>query len=613
MTTLSSAVIAAGARAGTIQKYYETVDELLDSTDSIADNEKVVAAGFLYEGAGAGATDHNLTTAGGSKLYVLPDEAGSVNVQAFGAKGDGVTDDTVAFNAAFKARTFDAIRDEYASTYRVTIPPTDDFYLITSDLVIQRNIIIEGTAPHARGVTGTRIKFSDACTAGFWFQAPGGDSALSVEYETAIGANAYGAGRSVMRDLILQPVNNGMVDFGVIHNSTMVMERVLCRYFKLANFFAHAQSSGNATYGSPDGLNGQGTMAGNVNLSEYHNCVALSATDGHGFVARGNNAGTVHYFNCDASLNKGCGFRLDTPIGCYLTACHTSRNSIIVLHNTKKYICIKGHTSSAAGTGTGTNEPGVGDDWREYWIEISTSITHDTTWVTATAYKDCGGVNCTDTAGDHAIILHYTEGADEFGVIPRGSTLVLGGSAMAGRTYKGPDSVGVFILGVPLTNTPPDWKYADPTYPTSGYVAGSALGANLNTLTLFQGGHSVDSENGDTTFKELKLAVSTVRKTYEWQKGSTPLVSITMPGWSQNLYSGSSNLYLPQGVIVGGHRAVRLRGAFSAETSGPTGTVVKGDTYLYENSGNGTYGMGRVTTGGIIGSTAVLRGMALIE
>lgn len=66
------------------------------------------AEGFSYQVAASSATDHHLTTAGGVKLYVLPGADGSYNVKAFGALGDGSTDDRAAIAAAIAGA-----RDEY--------------------------------------------------------------------------------------------------------------------------------------------------------------------------------------------------------------------------------------------------------------------------------------------------------------------------------------------------------------------------------------------------------------------------------------------------------------------------------------------------------------------
>lgn len=57
---------------------------------------RVKPTGFVYKVAASGATDHHVTTAGGVKLYVLADATG-VSVDAFGAVGDGTTDDRAIF------------------------------------------------------------------------------------------------------------------------------------------------------------------------------------------------------------------------------------------------------------------------------------------------------------------------------------------------------------------------------------------------------------------------------------------------------------------------------------------------------------------------------------
>jgi hypothetical protein len=64
---------------------YDTVAELLASTVP-AQGEGVIwkAGGFTYVEAASGATDQHLTTAGGVKLYVLPDSANVFALEAFG-------------------------------------------------------------------------------------------------------------------------------------------------------------------------------------------------------------------------------------------------------------------------------------------------------------------------------------------------------------------------------------------------------------------------------------------------------------------------------------------------------------------------------------------------
>lgn len=67
---------------------------------AVGDYIQTRAEGFSYEIAASGATDHHITTAGGVKLRVLPDVDGRMNIRAFGAVSDGVTDNTFAFTRA---------------------------------------------------------------------------------------------------------------------------------------------------------------------------------------------------------------------------------------------------------------------------------------------------------------------------------------------------------------------------------------------------------------------------------------------------------------------------------------------------------------------------------
>ena len=67
------------------------------STVSAGDYVRTRAEGFAYQVAASGAVDQHITTAGGVKLYVMPNDAGSYNVKAFGADNLGISDNATIF------------------------------------------------------------------------------------------------------------------------------------------------------------------------------------------------------------------------------------------------------------------------------------------------------------------------------------------------------------------------------------------------------------------------------------------------------------------------------------------------------------------------------------
>ena len=79
--------------------YDQTASQRIHQNDLI----QVVEGGFLYEVLDAEADDYHVESANGVKLRVLIGEKG-FNVKAFGAKGNGVDDDTQAIQAAIDTR-----------------------------------------------------------------------------------------------------------------------------------------------------------------------------------------------------------------------------------------------------------------------------------------------------------------------------------------------------------------------------------------------------------------------------------------------------------------------------------------------------------------------------
>lgn len=117
------AALGAGAEADRAQSYaamlsadkikFPTVaaliaDEVMSYTTGaglieVGAGDIIEAGGYRYEVAASGAADEHLSTAGGVKLYVIPNESGAYLPEQFGAVADGVTNDAAAILKAIEA------------------------------------------------------------------------------------------------------------------------------------------------------------------------------------------------------------------------------------------------------------------------------------------------------------------------------------------------------------------------------------------------------------------------------------------------------------------------------------------------------------------------------
>lgn len=145
----------------------DTVQALLDDTDltyvigspfTVVVGQVVQCGGFRYEVAAAGATDEHVTTAGGVKLYVQAGASG-YDVKAFGAVGDGVTDDTAAVNAAlaYIASVGGGTVNVPAGTYKITsrLSMGANTALIADDNVTYLRHYNGGFLSNNLGITGS--------------------------------------------------------------------------------------------------------------------------------------------------------------------------------------------------------------------------------------------------------------------------------------------------------------------------------------------------------------------------------------------------------------------------------------------------------------------------
>jgi hypothetical protein len=98
------------------------------------------AEGFAYQVAASDVSDHHVTTAGGAKLYVLPNSDGSIQPEMFGAKSDG-TDQRTPLGAFFSA---------LGSVYHKGRMPGDYTLAGTLTVTVKDEVEIDATGAHFR-------------------------------------------------------------------------------------------------------------------------------------------------------------------------------------------------------------------------------------------------------------------------------------------------------------------------------------------------------------------------------------------------------------------------------------------------------------------------------
>lgn len=562
-----------------------------------ANGVTVHLAGGFY----AGDFDHVFDLSAGGKVTGDKSCYGHTTPQQFGAKADGVQDDLPFIEAAVEYATLSPIRDEYAWGIDVHFPPTNAHYRISAPWVINRTIAIRGGSPGHRSLGQVKVICDDGdYDFAVFFQHPGGLSAV----EGYTPPKPYGAQGAVMANLRIEPVTPGGIRVGVLHNCVVKFDTCIAEGFEICGFFAHGQSAGTYDPGAdPWGdEDGHGTMYGNVNHSRYVGCFARSTTAGPGFAARGNTAGIVHYDTADANGNNGAGFLDNTSVGCFYLHCHTAQNTWKVLNDGVYYMCIKGHTATA------DNEPGTGVDWQTYWTTVVSTL-EDATWALDTVYRPCGAVNVCSGSSPATIVAHYTEGGIEKGVVPRGATKVVGGWVAQGRVIRHPEYGGAQVFGSRLSNSPTGWQWE-----VGSEVFGSSLGESDGAPNFLIFGHNQD--DAVRTVATWRFGYQTARGGYSMTRaGTSRVMELSGTGWSQGGYSGVGHIAFQQGILLGiGGTGSSYTGLKSAvNLAGITGTVVRGQIFLYSQPSPGGKIGAVCTTAGTVGSGAVLKEFGVID
>lgn len=571
---------------------------------------------------------------------------GYVTPQHWGADPtDMAVDDRPAIEAATEYAILDPIRQEYASSFPVKFPfPGDGNYYLTKErpIYIARTTHWFGdTAGFGRVTPAVEIRAADGLDAVALAFFPGGLSAPAEykpenppDHATVPGiGKLYGAIRSRFTDLGFLPESGAAVRQGFVHNVTAYFTRCAAIGFSEAQFKACGAASGgiDKVFAHPGRNNaddaidysGNCPVKGNANLSRYTDCVAASGAvitangGAHGFVAHGSVAGTIRYINCDAAGNQGAGFLDNTTVGIELIACHTAQNVWDVEHGGARYMCIKGHTSSA------DSEPGTGADWRDFWIANS-SGTGNAAWAIGQYYHPAGGVNVMQAVAQASVVAHYTEGGIEVGVIGRNETTVLGGYGSTRAPWHG-EFRGCRVIGGASSGEASALTFTgrtDPDDPATEY--GGSLGA-LNGYTsgrIMQIGDGRDDPANRTG--AMRFIWNTIRKRYEWQdrsNSSRPTHGVSGAGFTGTGYGGvtqafpwMNGMYLADGSATGlSVNLIRTTVNSSTITDAAYGPAVPGMMWLYTQPTAGGKIGAVCTTGGTIGSDAVIKEFGPID
>lgn len=238
-------------------------------------------------------------------------EDAPVNVQDFGAVGDGITDDTAAFVAAINAVPDGGI---------LYLPPNAT-YLVAQTFVLTKPIVIRGGAKE-----NTTILFKSS---GTYLAAPYKCGFLAPHTTTVVPGYSGDAARSSFSGFTLDMQAGPTGLTGMLICTPVYLNEV-----DAVNFSGYGFSIDASAAPSLD-------IMGNANGTTFVNCIAKFNTLS-GFYTHGNNANTCIFLGCRTFQNSEWGFYEDAFLGNSYIGCETDGNLV-------------GAYGGYATTGTGQN------------------------------------------------------------------------------------------------------------------------------------------------------------------------------------------------------------------------------------------------------------------
>lgn len=301
----------------------------------------------------------------------------AVTPQQFGAKGDGVTDDSAAFVAAIaflKSIAGNPVNNYYMASPKLFVP-AGHYYLGTITLDITHTLIIEGdggqgfgfAAPHSAGGAATKLRWAPGTT-GIRIQAYDTNGASGID------ASPYHSSGSetTLRQLHLvggfdpsNPTSTPEGEFHAIHTKEKIfLDSVKCELWQGDGLYAHTVSGG----GAPN--------EGNSNASRAYNCYFGICRNGVSLLGADANVWT--FISCQALYNRACGFDDQSFLGNTYVGCHTAGNGVsgnndgssgfpayVVSQSGNHYAAIQGQEAGAS-----TNAPSGTTSDNSWWYYL---------------------------------------------------------------------------------------------------------------------------------------------------------------------------------------------------------------------------------------------------
>jgi hypothetical protein len=288
-----------------------------NNTVTAGDILQTRAENFSYQVAASGATNQNLTTAGGVKIYAL-----TPNVQAFGAVGDGVTDDYPAFLNASNYCNDNNIHQLIIppASYHLSEPwfvpfqsPSIDPYTLCR--TIGEGAVVDNTviAANSAGISGLTV--DGAPDAGFVFTR--GQGAYH-EYLVAKNCGSYGFYFGVSSRQYLTVASStgfqvGETVTGASSGKTGVVERISgnvlrmikCNMGGTAGFFTVGETVTGGTSGASTTISSRSTpYGGNYQVTRATFNQVLAFNNGNkGFYWDGTATGNFSWMNATSWIS----------------------------------------------------------------------------------------------------------------------------------------------------------------------------------------------------------------------------------------------------------------------------------------------------------------------